>query len=263
MSGFAYRGRWGLVTGASAGLGEVFAHALAGRGMHLVLAARREERLHALARDLSRVHGVEAVAVPADLGDPDGARRLWRSASEGREIHLLVNNAGFGARGRFDGLPRDRQAEMVAVNCTAPLELAHLAAGGMRRRGEGGIVNVASIAGFFPIPTQASYGATKAFLLSLSEALREEMRGSGVRVVTLCPGPVRTEFQEVAGTHLGPGAPGVVPPETVVAAALRSLERGGGRVIPGRVNRLMTGIGQLLPQGLVLRTARTIIRRFR
>jgi uncharacterized protein len=263
MKEWRWRGRWALVTGASAGIGEVFAHRLAARGMHLVLAARREERLRALARDLSRAHGVEAVALPADLGDPDGARRLWGAATEGRPLDLLVNNAGFGSMGRFDGLPRDRQTEMVAVNCTAALELMHLAIGEMRRRGEGAVVNVASVAGFFPIPTQATYGATKAFLLSLSEAVREEIRGTGVRIVSLCPGPVHTEFQEVAGTRLRPGSPGVVPPETVVEAALRSVERGGGRVIPGRVNRLMTGIGQILPQGIVLRTARTIIRRFR
>src|SRR5690606_15173381 len=166
---WSYRGRWALVTGASAGIGEAFARALAARGMHLVLSARREERLRALAEELRAAHGVRAETIAADLGAPGAASDLWAAASAGREIHLLVNNAGFGAQGRFDLVPRERQAEMVRLNCVALLELAHHALGPMRERGEGGMINVASIASFQPVPEMATYAATKAFVLSLSQ----------------------------------------------------------------------------------------------
>jgi len=260
---WTYAGRWALVTGASSGLGEVFARDLAARGMSLVLAARRGERLRELAAELRGTYGVEAEAIPADLGRPGATETLWREAARRREIHLVVNNAGFGLKGRFDELPLDRQAEMVRLNCVSLMELAHLALGPMRARREGGIVNVSSVAAFQPIPDLAVYAASKAFVLSLSQALAEECRGTGVRVLALCPGPVATGFQEVAGTQVSGRTPGIRTAEEVVAAALRGLEAGDDTVVPGTLNRLGTLAGRVLPRGLVVRAARTVMRKMR
>lgn len=261
MKQWKYQDRWALVTGASAGIGDAFSRALAVRGMSLVLVARREDRLWELADRLAREHGTQTEVIPGDLGAPGAARSVWERAADGRSIHLLVNNAGFGLQGRFDQLPLERQSEMVRLNCTAVLELAHLALPSMRSRGEGGILNVASVAAFQPVPRMAAYAASKAFVLSLSLALREENRDAGVRVVALCPGTVPTEFQEVAGFRRALGAPGVKTPDEVVRAALRALERGRGWTIPGATNRLGGVLGRLLPLSLVTRVAGAAIRR--
>jgi short-subunit dehydrogenase len=258
-----YAGRWALVTGASAGIGEAFAHALARRGMHVVLTARRAERLEELARALESRHGVRTAVVAADLGEPGAAERVWAEAGEGREIHLLVNNAGFGAKGPFVELDRARQVEMVRLNCTALMELMHLALPEMQARRAGGIVNVASIAAFQPVPLLAAYAASKAFVLSLSQAVADEARGSGVRVVALCPGPVLTEFQQVAGTELSPGSPGVLPAEEVAEAALEALEAGRDTVVPGAINHLGTVAARLFPRSWVLRAAKRMMKKYR
>ncbi|HEX2094070.1 MAG TPA: SDR family oxidoreductase [Longimicrobiaceae bacterium] len=254
---------WALVTGASAGIGEAFARALAGRGMSLVLAARREDRLSALADELRRRYGVEAAVIPADLGKPGAAGVLWLEATDGREIDLLVNNAGFGAKGRFDEVPLERQAEMVRLNCTAPMELMHLALQSMRPRRRGAVVNVASVAAFQPVPQLATYAASKAFLLTLSEAVAEECRGSGVRVLALNPGPVATEFQQVAGTEVTARTLGVRTAEEVVDAALRALDRGRTSVTPGAVNYLGTVAARVFPRSVVLRAAKTVMKKLR
>jgi hypothetical protein len=188
---------------------------------------------------------------------------LWLEASDGRDIHLLVNNAGFGLKGRFDELPAERQTEMVRVNCTAPLELAHFAVRSMRARGGGGIINVASVAGHQPIPYLATYAASKAFVVALSEALAEENRSAGVRVVTLNPGPVATEFQDVAGTVFGSDPPGLRTPREVVGATLAALERGQRTVTPGLINRLSTYVVRVAPRGLVVRGAKAIMKKMR
>jgi short-subunit dehydrogenase len=260
---WTYRGRWALITGASAGIGEVFARALAERGMNLVLAARREDRLRALGSDLSREFRIQTHSVATDLAKPGAAGVLWIEASSGRRLSLLVNNAGFGLRGEFRELSAPRQVEMVKVNCVAPLELAHLAVNEMWSAGEaGGIINVASVAGYLPIPNLATYAATKAFLISLSEALAEECR-PGIRVVTLNPGPVPTEFQSVAGTNVNEKTLGVRTPEEVVHAALRKLESGGGTVTPGVSNQISAMMARVAPRGLVVRTAKAMYRRLR
>lgn len=261
-SEWTYRGRWALVTGASAGIGEAFARALAGRGMNVALAARRVERLRHLADELGTAHRVRTLVLPADLGREGAAEALWRQAADAREIHLLVNNAGFGLKGAFDELSLERQAEMVRVNCIAPLELAHRALRHMRGRG-GGIVNVASVAGYQPIPTMATYAASKAFLVTLSEALTEEARPHGVRVVLVNPGPVRTEFQAVAGTEVRAGGPGVRTAEEVVEAALAGLEAGTRTVTPGLFNRVSTTAARIAPHGLVIRAAKAAMTKLR
>jgi short-subunit dehydrogenase len=240
------------------GIGEAFARALAERGMNLVLCARSEDRLQALAQSLRAGHRVQTQVVAADLAQPGAAADAWRRASEGRDIHLLVNNAGFGLHGRFEALPADRQAEMVALNCTAVLELAHLALGGMRARGTGGIINVASVVAFQPVPWMATYAATKAFVLSLSQSLTEENRESGVRVLCLSPGATPSGFQATAGTRLRDGQPGLLQPRQVVDAALPALDAGRAHVAPGLANRMATVLGRLLPLGTVTRIARRL-----
>ena len=260
---WSYRERWALVTGASAGIGEAFARALARRGMHVALAARREDRLRAVADELAAAHRVRTAVLPADLAEPGAAAALWTAATaDGRDIHLLVNNAGFGLKGSFAELPVDRQSEMVRVNCIAPLELAHAALRHMRGRG-GGIVNVASVAGYQPIPLLATYAASKAFVVTLSEALAEEVRADGIRIVTLNPGPGRTEFQHVAGTEVAPRAPGVRTAGEVAEAALHALETGRRRVTPGAINALGTVVGRVAPRSVLVRATTAVMKKLR
>ena len=255
---FEYRGHWALVTGASMGIGEAFARALAGRGMNVALVARSGDRLAALAGEVEAEHGVRAVPVPVDLAEPGGPSRAWAEASRAGEIHLLVNNAGFGLSGRFDEGPMARQSEMVALNCTAVLELAHVALREMRPRGSGGIINVGSVVAFQPVPMKAVYAATKAFVLSLTASLVEENRGTGVRILCLSPGPTPTGFQAVAGSRVREGQPGVLRAEQVVDAALAAFDAGRTHVAPGFVNRMGTLFGRLLPVGAAARMARRI-----
>ncbi|HEU0052780.1 MAG TPA: SDR family NAD(P)-dependent oxidoreductase, partial [Longimicrobium sp.] len=172
-------------------------------------------------------------------------------------------NAGFGLKGRFDELPVERQSEMIQVNCVAVLELSHLALTEMRGRGGGAIINVASIAAYQPIPMLATYAATKAFVVTLTEALAEEARGSGVRVLTLNPGPVATEFQSVAGTSVNRKTVGIRTPEEVVADALDGVERGRRTVTPGLINRLSTYAVRALPRGPVIRIAKMVMTKLR
>lgn len=261
MNPWSYRGRWALVTGASAGIGAEFARQLAAKQMSLVISARRTDRLEALAADLRDRWAIQVVVEPADLASPGEPRRLWEVATEGRTIDLLVNNAGFGAGGRFDALPIDRQLAMVTLNCTSVMELAHAALPGMRRRGEGGIINVASIAAYQPVPQIATYAATKAFVLSLSEALWAENRGVGVRVLALCPGRTPTEFQAIAGTGSAAESFGARQPDAVVAAALRALEKGRISVVPGLENRIASIAGRLTPRHLLTTVVGPIIKR--
>jgi uncharacterized protein len=231
--------------------------------MHLVLTARREERMHELADQLRRAYGVQVHVIAHDRAQPGAAPELWRQASDGRGIHLLVNNAGFGAHDRFDEIERERQVEMVQLNCTALLELTHLALPAMRSRGEGGIINVASAAAFQPLPTMATYAATKAFVLYLSEALWEEHRHAGVRVLALCPGRVPTEFQQVAGTdRIKRPTPGMLSPEKVVEDGLRALQKGKSYTIPGRINYINSFGGSLLPRRFVVAGLGKLVERF-
>lgn len=262
LPAWEYRGRWAMVTGASAGLGQVFARKLAERGMHLVLTARRTDRLEGLAAELRALHGIEAAVVTADLSLPGEAERLWREASSGREIELLVNNAGFGVQGPFHEIDVARHLGIVQVNCTALMELCHLALGRMRPHGRGAIINVASIASFQPVPQLATYAAAKAFVLSLSEALWAENHDAGVRVVALCPGRTPTEFQAVAGTGSAEGAFGFRTPDQVVDAGLRALERGSSSVVPGVENLAATWAVRALPRSVLVRAMKRVVKTF-
>ena len=236
---FTFDGKTALVTGASSGIGAEFARQLAARGSGLVLVARSRAPLEALASDLADRHGVRADVVVADLAEEGAAGRIaGEVAARGLHVDVLVNNAGFGTHGLFHTLSASREREEIAVNVQALVDLTHAFLPGMLERRSGAVVNVASVAGFQPDPYMAVYGATKAFVLSFSHALRAEARPAGVRVVALCPGATETAFFDGAGSpHARVGRP--ARPEGVVAAALRAVERNRAQVIPGLANALL------------------------
>jgi short-subunit dehydrogenase len=197
-----YRGKTALVTGASSGIGTAFAEALAGRGCDLVLVARSAGALAVLAQRLRSEHGVRVETLAQDLTAPGAAQAVQQETDRlGLGVNILVNNAGFGSVGRFDTIAAQRSAREVALDVAAVVELAHAFLPGMVARGEGAVVNVASTAAFQPVPYMSVYGASKAFVLSFSQALWAEYRSLGVRVLALCPGPVDTNFFAVAGTR--------------------------------------------------------------
>jgi hypothetical protein len=218
-----------LITGASSGIGEEFARQLADRGYDLILVARRRERLEKLAEELP----TQATAIECDLlTDAD------KLASKGKrrrlKVDLLVNNAGFGLRGHFLDLDPKREAEMVRVNCEAVVTLTHAFLPPMVERGSGGIITVASTAGMQPLPYEVTYGASKAFAISFMEALWMELRGTGVNCLVVNPGPVKTEWQEVAGYDENtPIPPGMITAERCVRDALRAYDRNKRSTITG------------------------------
>lgn len=227
-----------VVTGASSGLGAIFAEQLAQRGFSLVLAGRDHFRLEAVKQRIGQ--GAEVELVVGDLGTDDGVEDLIARLN-GRVIDVLVNNAGFGTYGPFAEIDADRDRELVAVNVTAPVRLTHAVLPGMLARGRGGILNVASIIAFPPGTYQATYAASKAFVLSLSQALWAETRGSGVTVTALCPGPTQTGFVDALGSDVSHTAAyrHLAAPGPVVAAGLRGLDRGRAVVVPGVRDRMM------------------------
>ncbi len=249
-------GPWAVVTGASAGIGTAFAHALAAAGAHVVLTARREDRLRALASELEAKHRVRTRIVPLDLA-ADGAPATLVSAIDDLEIGVLVNNAGFGLAGRFEKTSFEKMLEMIRLNCAAVVALTHLVLPKMRARGRGAIIILASAAGYQPVPLHAAYGATKAFDLMLGEALWAENHGTGIDVLAVSPGPVDTEFQTVAGENQHPGA----KPEDVVAAALGALGKKPS-VIVGPGNKVRAWSLRLVPRSLAARVAATVMRGF-
>ena len=244
-----------LVTGASAGLGVEFARQLSKRGHRLVLAARRKDRLDELAKELGK-----ARAVAIDLSKKDSAARLLADLeANGETVDLLVNNAGFGLIGRFAELDAKRERQMIDLNVGTLTDLCRAVAPQMIARKRGGILNVASTAAFQPGPKMAVYFATKAFVLSLSEALHEELKPHGVKVSCLCPGPTRTEFGEVAGFG-GNGMFDKVAmnaPE-VVKVGLDGLEKNQAVVIPGLINKTVAVSGHFAPRSVVRKIAGAI-----
>jgi short-subunit dehydrogenase len=189
-----------LVTGASSGIGADIARSLVRRGHGVSLVARRAERLEELAQELRASHGVRVEVLECDLADEAArGRMLGRLGELALNVEVLVNNAGFGTGGRFDELDAEREVEMVRLNAEAVVALCARFVPEMLRRGRGGVLNVASTAAFQPLPRQATYAATKAFVLSFTDSLHAELAGSGVAVTALCPGPVRTEFADTAG----------------------------------------------------------------
>jgi uncharacterized protein len=242
-----------LVTGASSGIGEALARLLAQRRRDLVLVARRRQRLEALAAELRSRHGVDVELLVADLTVPEQLAEVEaRVADVDRPVDLLVNNAGFGDGGRFWELDRDRQAALVDVHVTAPLRLTHAALGVMVPRGNGGVLNISSMTSFAPIATTATYGAAKAFLSSLTEALHEELRGTGVHMTALCPGFTRTEFQSADEQEALPDLVWMSA-EDVARAGLESVTRNQAVCVPGAGYRVLAAGSRLLPHGAVRR----------
>jgi short-subunit dehydrogenase len=245
-----------LVTGASSGIGEAIARELASRGYALTLVARREDRLKALADELSEQHSITAETARADLGEADERDRLAKALEKsGRRVDILVNNAGFGAHGDFARVKRERLTEMVRVNVEAVVDLTGRFLPGMAERGDGAIINIASTAAFQPLPGSATYAATKSFVLSFSEAIRTELRGKGVTVTAVCPGPVRTEFGEAAGMGaVEDRTPGLIwmSAEDVARDAVDGAGKGRRVVVPGALNRAGALVGQHSPRSVAL-----------
>lgn len=246
-----------LITGASSGIGEEFAKALAARGYELVLVARRRDRLEQLAESLPG----STYIVSCDLASE--APELHARVSElGVEVDLLVNNAGFGLRGRFAELPAERQAEMVRVNCEAVVTLTAAFLPAMIERGRGGVITVASTAGMQPLPYEATYGASKAFALNFTDALHAELRGTGVKALSVNPGPVPTEWQQVAGYEQAGGEmmPGAIEAEQVVREALVAFDRGKRSLVPGRFFRNFMRLNNASPRALRIRVGERLYR---
>ncbi|MGH9024859.1 MAG: SDR family NAD(P)-dependent oxidoreductase [Acidimicrobiia bacterium] len=251
-----------LVTGASAGLGHAFARALASRGYDLVLAARDEARLQELAQEV--VSRAEAEVLTADLTEAGGLASVEaRLRDRERPVDLLVNNAGFGTNGHFAELPLEVEDRQIRLNVLAVVRLAHAALEGMIERGRGGIINVSSLAAYQPLPENAAYGGSKAFVHSFSQALHEEARGTGVRVMVLAPGFTRTEFQERSGIDAAQ-VPGFLwqTAEAVVFPALDAFGRGRAVFVPGLHNQVAGALVQVTPDALTRRVAGVITRRY-
>ncbi len=252
---------WALITGASSGIGEAFARRLAARGWSVVLVARSHEKLEALAHELMQRHQVKSQILSRDLSIVGAAQGVVQALEErGIEIELLVNNAGFGARGEFWKLPLDRQSEMLRLNIHALMELTYFLVPAMIAKRRGAIINVSSTAGFQPVPYTTVYGASKAFVTSFSLGLGEELGRYGVKVVTLCPGGTQTNFFAASqyGQKTLPG--GLQPAVEVVDAALRKLDRGGGLVVPRFFNKASIFVQRFIPRSWVLKVSADLFR---
>lgn len=254
MSSAPRSGKRAWVTGASVGIGAAFARHLARDGYDLSLVARNKRQLETLAEELAAAHGIRAQAVAADLTDAAALREVEHAVARDAHLELLVNNAGFGTNGTFAELDVAGEEDEIRLNVVALTRLTRAALPGLVRRGRGGVINVSSMAGFQPAPFNATYGATKAFVNSLSEALSEELRGTGVRVMALCPGFTRTEFQERAGIDAS-GIPAVawMSADAVVDAALKGYRRGDVVCVPGFGNWALSGVTAAMPRALVRR----------
>ena len=230
----AYTGKTALITGASSGIGATFARTLAAQGTHLILVARSQDKLRDLARTLATQHHIRAEVLTADLSRQEAGQQLFAATEQlGLTIDILINNAGFATYGPFDSLDAEREQQEILLNVAAVVDLTHRFLPGMLARRSGSIINLSSTAAFQPTPYMAVYGASKAFVLSFSEALWAEYRSNGIRVLAVCPGPTRTDFFTVAGTQ-DAGVGSRETPEQVVQVALRALEQGRPSVISGQ-----------------------------
>lgn len=257
----AYAGHWGLVTGASSGIGAEFARQLAARGMHCVLAARRQDRLQALAQELEATHGTRCEIISADLSQPRAGRDLLDELSRrGIAVELLVNNAGFGMVSSLDQTDVGRALELIQVNVTCLTELTLLAAKDMARRGHGGIINIGSLVSFQPVGYMAVYAASKAYVLHFSEALWAELRPRGVTVTTLCPGTTRTEFFDQSGVPGWAEQNGGQDVTTVVRAGLAAFDAGRQYVVSGWTNYLVSLAARLATRATAVTWSTSIFR---
>ena len=249
-----------LITGASAGIGEAFARQLARKGYDVVLVARRRERMEKLAANVTALNGVAAEIIEADLALSEAVAAVEARLRQG-DISMLVNCAGFGTRGEFASLPEDRELEEIDVNIRALTRLSHAALETMVPAHTGTIINVASTGAFQPVPYMATYAATKAYVLSFSEALHEEAKPYGVTVTCVCPGATRTEFQQVAGVDERALRTRWASPDSVVAAALRAAARGKAVLVPGGLNQATALSNRFMPRFVTRKIAGAIFKR--
>jgi short-subunit dehydrogenase len=255
-----WKGKWALVTGASAGIGKALAEELAKGGTNLVLTARRDDRLRSIAQSLSAAHKIQSEILVADLAQPAVPESIFKFTQEKRlTIDLLVNNAGFGQYGEFRSAETDRLLQMVQVNCAAVLHLTRLFVPGMVARRCGDILIVASTAAFQAVPYISTYAATKVFDLYLAEGLAEELKPHGIRVCALCPGTTTSEFHEIAG-HPARSKGREQSAETVARNGLKALAVGKSYVISGLGNYLGAHGERLVPRRLVTRIAAKMFR---
>jgi short-subunit dehydrogenase len=249
-----------LVTGASSGIGDAFARRLAHNGTDLVLVARSGDALEELADELRGAHGVAVEVLAADLGTDEGRAPVSaRLGDDAAPIDLLVNNAGMGTSGPFGEIPLERELAMIELNVAAVVALTHAAVPAMQRHGRGGIINVSSLNGFQPYPFGAAYGASKAFVTSFSKAVHTELAGSGVRVLVVCPGFTRTNFQNAAGISRTPIPDWLwLQPVEVADEALAALAAGRSIRVPGPAFKLLAGLSKIVPDVVVRRALATV-----
>jgi uncharacterized protein len=249
-----------LITGASAGIGAAFARKLAARGRNVLLVARSEDKLIALCNELGRLTSIRAQYVALDLREPDAGAQLFEETKKRElEIDMLINNAGFGSMGDFTKLDLDRELEMIELNVRAVVDLTHRFLGPMRERKRGTIINVASTAAFQAVPYMATYAATKAFVLSFSEAIGEENRMHGIHVMALCPGVTETNFFEASKIDRPPMRT-IQTAEEVVDTALRALGRQKSVVISGWTNWFTVAAERFVPRSMVTKVAAKALR---
>jgi uncharacterized protein len=245
-----------LVTGASAGIGAEFARQLAKDGLDLVLVARRLDRLEELRAEIERGHSVSVKVIAKDLSAPSAPEEIFRETeSAGLTIEWLINNAGFGTRGRFAELPLDREREEIRTNVESLVALARLYLPGMVERRRGRIVNLGSVGSFTPTPYMATYAATKAFILFFSEALSTELAGTGVTVLALCPGATKTEFQTVAAITEDVPEFSYMSAEDVVRQAIAAAKAGNRTLVPGWMNKILVQSTRITPRSVLARVA--------
>jgi short-subunit dehydrogenase len=251
----AYADHWALITGASSGIGAEFARQLAARGMHLILVARREEPMKALAQELFTAHGTKTEVISVDLNDPQSPARLIAEVeSRGRTVELLINNAGFGYVSEIETVNLSRVLELIQVNIAALTELTYRVLPGMLQRGHGGVINVASVAAFQPVAYMGTYAASKSYVLHFTESLWAEAREKGVTVLALCPGTTRTDFFDISGA-----APGWLEKNssqdvgTVVRTAIKALEKKRSYIVSGWKNYILSLLVRLAMRSTVVK----------
>jgi short-subunit dehydrogenase len=257
-----FQNKWALITGASSGIGKAFAFALAKRGAHLILVARSEEALQQIAREVVERFKIRAEIVVLDLSKTEAPQKLQTVVeSLGHPVRVLVNNAGFGTYGPLQENSIDENSREVLLNVHTLAQLTQLFLPAMQQARDGAIVNVASTAGFQSTPYMAIYGATKAFVLSFTEAVWAENLGTGVRVLALCPGPVETQFFDVLGSKQVAVTGKMDTPENTVATALRALDRGKAFVVSGPFrNYLLSQVNRFVPRAVTLRIGAQMLR---
>ncbi len=248
-----------LITGASSGIGEAFAWELASRGNDLLLVARSKDKLDVLAEKLASTYGIEALVISADLSEENGAQRIYAEIQQmGKHVDMIVNNAGFGLSGEFLNHSAEAYRRQIALNVMTVMEMTHLFLPKMIEKGDGAVINIASLLSFFPFPYCSVYSATKAFVLSFTEALWEEYRNQGIRVLAVCPGPTDTDFFKTAREV---ETSSKRTPKQVVHTALQALEKGRSFVIDGQQNYMMALLARILPRKTVVKLFGSALRK--